>query len=75
MVVTTPLSYQSATIQGHVVVMLVGAKLPTREEVLVMLMAVMQAPITKLVRTLNDVPAKLTRGVAAVRDQKQEAVA
>lgn len=51
------------------------AKLPTREEVLVMLMAVMQAPITKLVRTLNDVPAKVTRGVAALRDQKQEAVA
>ena len=50
------------------------AKLPTRDEVLAMLMAVMQAPITKLTRTLNDVPAKVTRGVAALRDQKQEAV-
>jgi large subunit ribosomal protein L10 len=40
-----------------------------------MLMGVMQAPITKLVRTFNDVPAKVTRGVAAVRDQKQEAAA
>lgn len=51
------------------------ANLPTREEALAILMAVMQAPITKLVRTLNDVPAKVTRVVAAVRDQKQEAAA
>jgi large subunit ribosomal protein L10 len=49
------------------------AKLPTREQALAMLMGVMQAPITKLVRTFNDLPAKVTRGVAAVRDQKQEA--
>lgn len=48
------------------------AKLPTRDQALAMLMGVMQAPITKLVRTFNDVPAKVTRGVAAVRDQKQE---
>ena len=51
------------------------AKLPTRDQALAMLMGVMQAPITKLVRTFNDVPAKVTRGVAAVRDQKQEAAA
>ena len=51
------------------------AKLPTRDQALSMLMSVMQAPITKLVRTFNDVPAKVTRGVAAVRDQKQEASA
>jgi large subunit ribosomal protein L10 len=50
------------------------AKLPTRDQALAMLMGVMQTPITKLVRTFNDVPAKVTRGVAAVRDQKQEAV-
>lgn len=49
------------------------AKLPTRDEALALLMAVMQAPITKLTRTLNDVPSKVTRVVAAVRDQKQEA--
>ena len=49
------------------------AKLPTRDQALAMLMGVMQAPIIKLVRTFNDVPAKVTRGVAAVRDQKQEA--
>lgn len=51
------------------------AKLPTRDEALAMLMAVMQAPITKLTRTLNDVPGKVTRVVAAVRDQKQEEAA
>jgi len=48
------------------------AKLPTREEALALLMAVMQAPITKLVRTMNDVPGRVTRVVAAVRDQKQQ---
>lgn len=51
------------------------AKLPTRDEALALLMAVMQAPITKLARTLNDVPGKVTRVMAAVRDQKQEEAA
>lgn len=49
------------------------AKLPTRHEALTMLAAVTQAPITKLARTLNDIPGRITRVVAAVRDQKQEA--
>jgi len=49
------------------------AKLPTRHEALTMLAAVTQAPITKLARTLIEVPTKVTRAVAAVRDQKQEA--
>jgi large subunit ribosomal protein L10 len=48
------------------------AKLPTREQALAMLMAVLQAPVVKLVRTLNDVPGRVTRAVAAVRDQKQQ---
>ena len=47
------------------------AKLPTRDEALALLMAVMQAPVTKLVRTMNDIPGRVTRVVAAVRDQKQ----
>jgi large subunit ribosomal protein L10 len=51
------------------------AKLPTRDEALSLLMAVMQAPITKLVRTFNDVPGRVVRVVAAVRDQKQDAAA
>jgi len=33
----------------------------------------MKAPIVKLVRTSNEVPGKLVRVVAAVRDQKQQA--
>lgn len=49
------------------------SKLPTREQALATLMAVMKAPITKFVRTLNEPHAKLVRTVAAVRDQKQAA--
>jgi large subunit ribosomal protein L10 len=49
------------------------AKLPTRDQAISMLMSVMQAPVTKLVRTMNEVPGKLVRTLAAVRDQKQEA--
>jgi large subunit ribosomal protein L10 len=49
------------------------AKLPTHEQALSILMSVMLAPVTKLARTLKEVPSKATRGVAAVRDQKQEA--
>jgi large subunit ribosomal protein L10 len=49
------------------------AKLPTREQALATLMSVMKAPIVKLVRTSNEVPGKLVRVMAAVRDQKQEA--
>jgi large subunit ribosomal protein L10 len=47
------------------------ASLPTRDEALALLMAVMQAPVTKLARTFNEVPGKLVRTLAAVRDQKQ----
>lgn len=49
------------------------ADLPTYEQALAMLMGVLQAPITKLVRTLAEPHAKLVRTVAAVRDQKQAA--
>jgi len=49
------------------------AKLPTKEQAISMLMSVMQAPITKLARTLNEVPGKLVRTVAAIRDDKQAA--
>ena len=51
------------------------AKLPTREQALSLLMSVMQAPATKLVRTMNEVPGKLVRTLAAVRDQKQSEAA
>jgi large subunit ribosomal protein L10 len=49
------------------------AKLPTRDEAIALLMSVMQAPVTKLVRTMNEVPSKLVRVVAAVKDQKEAA--
>ncbi len=49
------------------------AKLPTRNEALASLMAVMIAPVTKLARTTKETHAKLVRAVAAVRDQKQAA--
>jgi large subunit ribosomal protein L10 len=49
------------------------ANLPTYDQAVSMLMSVMLGPITKLVRTLNEVPTKVTRVVAAVRDQKKEA--
>ena len=49
------------------------AKLPTRDQALSMLMSVMKAPVTKLVQTMNDVPGKLVRTLAAVRDQKEAA--
>ena len=49
------------------------ASMPTRDQAISLLMAVMKAPVEKFVRTLNEVPGKLTRTVAAVRDQKQSA--
>lgn len=48
------------------------ATLPSREELLAKLLGTMQAPIATFVRTLNEVPTKFVRGLAAVRDQKQE---
>lgn len=49
------------------------AKLPTYDQAIATLMSVMLAPVTKLARTVNEVPTKVTRAVAAVRDQKQQA--
>ena len=49
------------------------AKLPTLEQALGQLACVTLAPITKLVRTFNEGPTKVTRVVGAVRDKKQEA--
>jgi len=49
------------------------AGMPSRQELLARLMATMQAPIAKLARTLNEVPGKFVRTVAAVHDRKQKA--
>jgi len=49
------------------------AKMPTYDEAVSQLMSVMQAPIVKLARTINEVPGKLVRTLAAVRDAKEAA--
>ena len=46
------------------------ALLPSREELLAQLMATMLAPLTTLVRTMNEVPGRFVRTLAAVRDAK-----
>ncbi len=51
------------------------ASLPSREELLAKLLGTMQAPIAQFARTLNEVPTKFVRGLAAVRDQKEKAAA
>ena len=51
------------------------ATMPGREQLLAMLMGTMQAPIAKFVQTLNEVPSKFVRTVAAVRDQKEKQAA
>ena len=49
------------------------AKMPTYEQAISMLMGTMKAPIQKFVTTLNEVPGKLVRTVAAIRDAKEAA--
>ena len=49
------------------------ATMPSREELLSKLLGTMQAPIAQFVRTLNEVPTKFVRGLAAVRDAKEQA--
>lgn len=49
------------------------AKMPTYEEAISILMATMKAPVQKLAATINEVPGKLVRTIAAVRDAKEAA--
>jgi len=49
------------------------AALPSRDELIARLLGTMQAPIVKFVRTLNEVPTKFVRCLAAVRDAKSAA--
>ena len=49
------------------------AKMPTYDQAISMLMGTMMAPIQKKATTLNEVPGKLVRTVAAIKDAKQAA--
>ena len=51
------------------------AGMPSREQLLATLMGTMQAPVAKFVQTLNEVPGKFVRTLAAVRDQKEKQAA
>ena len=46
------------------------AMLPSRDELLARLMGTLQAPVATLVRTMNEVPGRFVRTLAAVRDAK-----
>jgi len=46
------------------------ATLPTREQALGQLAGLLQAPVAKFARALNEVPSQFARALAAVRDQK-----
>jgi large subunit ribosomal protein L10 len=48
------------------------AAMPSRQELLAMLMRTMQAPVAKFVRTLNEVPGKFVRTLAALSDQREK---
>ena len=51
------------------------ASMPSRNELLAKLMGTMQAPVTKLAQTLNEVPSKFVRTLAAVKDAKEKQAA
>jgi len=51
------------------------AMLPGREELLARLLGTMQAPVAKFVQTLNEIPGRFVRTLAAVRDQKEKLAA
>lgn len=51
------------------------AALPSREELLAKLMGTLQAPVVKLMRTMNEVPGRFVRTLAAVRDAREKVAA
>ena len=51
------------------------ATMPSREELLAKLLGTMQAPVAKFVQTLNEVPGRFVRTLAAVRDAREKQAA
>jgi large subunit ribosomal protein L10 len=51
------------------------ASMPSREELIAMLLGTMQAPVTKLARTMNEVPGRFVRTMAALRDHREKQAA
>lgn len=49
------------------------SKLPGRDELIAMLMRTIQAPVQKLVSTLNEVPSKAVRTLAAIAESREAA--
>ena len=51
------------------------ARMPSREQLIATLLGTMQAPIAKLARTLNEVPGKFVRTLAALQEHKEKQAA
>lgn len=51
------------------------ARMPSREQLLATLLGTMLAPVAKLARTLNEIPGKFVRTLAAVQEQKEKQAA
>lgn len=47
------------------------ASMPSREQLLAQLMGTMRAPVAKFVQTMNEVPGKFVRTLAAVRESRE----
>jgi len=48
------------------------ASMPSREQLLAQLLGTMQAPVAKFVQTLNEVPGKFVRTLAALHEQREK---
>ena len=48
------------------------ASMPSREQLLAQLMGTMRAPVAKFVQTLNEVPGKFVRTLAALKESREK---